>query len=615
MTLFIVLSWVHMLFLTWPFLRSALPDAGADFATFFHGLTWIAYSFLYLLPAIALCAPARWLLPQSPRLLATIAILATTFCLLFIRADRLIYDLYNFHFNGFVANLLFTPGGVESLGGGTDTYVGIAGIVLRMLVLQCVLYALSRYAADRFALLRAGRLAVLAFVLLLTQSVLFGVSDLRNEGNILLAVKTYPFYQRVTFRNLVLKLGYEFPRKIELSASPVKGNLRYPLQPIVYGKVERPPNIMLLVSESMRWDRLAPDIMPNTWAFAQRAQHFTQHYSSGNGTREGLFGMFYGLYGSYWQSFLHDNRPPLLMQRLQELNYQFDLRTSARFSYPEFNRTLFAGMPKELQQEGLSGVIPWQNDLRHTDGLLQFLAHRDPNRPFMSLLFFDATHARYTFPETSIVKRPYLENLNYAELSKESLEPKIDQLLNRYANSAHSIDVQIGRVLTYLEQNGLLENTIVIVTGDHGEEFMERGFWGHNSSFVEYQTHTPMVVWKPGMAPAKIDRLSNHVDIATTLLQELGAPADAHDYSLGRNLFDDSERPFIVVSDWHSIGVRTADMNYRIPYLNSGVNSWEPMTHEDLPYSEEEASRVLAANRSSVLAAIANCSRFYAKAK
>jgi membrane-anchored protein YejM (alkaline phosphatase superfamily) len=368
----------------------------------------------------------------------------------------------------------------------------------------------------------------------------------------------------------------------------------------------------MLVSESMRWDRLTPDIMPRTWTFAGRAQRFTQHYSSGNGTREGLFGMFYGLYGSYWQSFLHDGRPPLLMQRLQALDYQFDLRTSARFTYPEFNRTLFAGMPKELQYEGSDALHPWQNDQRNIDGLLQFLDKRDRNRPFMSFMFFNATHARYSFPDTSVVKRPYLENLNYAELSKESLAPHIDQLLNRYANAAHSIDAQMGRVFAYLEQNGLLDNTIVIVTGDHGEEFLEKGFWGHNSSFVEEQTHTPMVVWKPGMTPATVDRLSSHVDISTTLLQELGAPADSTNYSLGRNLFDESPRAYVVSSDWHSIGVRTADMNYRIPYLNEGVDQWVPTTQRDQPYSPTDASHALAENRAAILAAIGNCSRFAA---
>lgn len=602
-----------MLLLTWPYLHTALPQPAADINTLFNGLTWSAYGFIYLLPAILLSGLLHMLAPTARGLLALVAVASTAGCLLFIQTDRIIYDLYNFHFNGFVANLLFTPGGVSSLGGGADTYVGIAGIVLRTLAVQCGLYALGLYVpAGIAALVRPRWMAIAAGILLAAQALLYGVADLRNDGNIRLSAKVYPLYQRVTFRNVVGWAGYKFERRVGMTASAVKGRLRYPLHPVAFSAVQRPPNIIMLVSESMRWDRLTPEIMPRTWAFAGRAQRFTQHYSSGNGTREGLFGMFYGLYGSYWQSFLHDGRPPLLMQRLQALDYQFDLRTSARFTYPEFNRTLFASMPKELQYEGSDALHPWQNDERNIDGLLQFLDKRDRNRPFMSFMFFNATHARYSFPDTSVVKRPYLENLNYAELSKESLAPHIDQLLNRYANAAHSIDAQMGRVFAYLEQNGLLDNTIVIVTGDHGEEFLEKGFWGHNSSFVEEQTHTPMVVWKPGMTPATVDRLSSHVDISTTLLQELGAPADSTNYSLGRNLFDESPRAYVVSSDWHSIGVRTADMNYRIPYLNEGVDQWAPTTQRDQPYSPTDASRALAENRGAILAAIENCSRFSA---
>lgn len=613
---FIFCSWLHMLFHTWAYLQSALPSLSAGPTALFHALTWLTYSFVYLLPALLAAVLCRALAPRRPRLQALVAVATSTLCLLFIQADRTIYDLYNFHFNGFVANLLFTPGGVNSLGGGNDTYLGVAFIVARTLALQAVLYAASArlpaWLDERIGAVRPGRqLARIAIVLAVVQTLFYGISDIRNDGAILESAKVYPLYKRITFRGVAQQLGFKVGRTDRVNAAVGGGSLRYPRSPVAYAPVERPPNIVMLVSESMRWDQLAPDIMPATWQFAQRAQHFTQHYSSGNGTREGLFGMFYGLYGSYWNTFLYAHKPPLLMERLQALNYQLDLRTSAHFSYPEFDKTLFAGIPQQFQHDGDDALEPWRNDEINTDGLLQFLRQRDPSRPFMTFLFYNATHARYSFPESAVVKRPYLEHLNYAGLSKASLAPHIGELLNRYANAAHSIDQQMARVFAYLEENGLLDNTIVIVTGDHGEEFMEKGFWGHNSSFVEQQTHTPMVVWMPGSKPARIDRLTSHMDISTTLLQRLGAPADSRDYSLGRNLFDDSPRPYIVISDWHSIAVRTADMNYRIPYINHGVDRWQPATQDDRPYAPADAARILEKNRADILAAIRNCSQFY----
>jgi hypothetical protein len=195
-------------------------------------------------------------------------------------------------------------------------------------------------------------------------------------------------------------------------------------------------------------------------------------------------------------------------------------------------------------------------------------------------------------------------------MSRESLTPQIDQLLNRYTNAAHWIDVQIGRIYAELEKQGLLDNTIIIVTGDHGEEFMEKGAWGHNSSFVEEQVRTPMVMWMPGAGHRVIDEITSHLDIGTTLMQTLGAPKDASNYSLGRNLLENSNCAYIVSSDWHSISVITPDMKYRIPYTNRGADQWLPTTPEDVPFSAAAIPGVLEKNNPLILDAIRNSSKF-----
>ena len=617
--LFTLLSWLHMLTQTWPYLRAGLSTgAGVNLPTFFHGLAWLSYSFLYLLPALVLLFVISRALPRARKITATVAVTSTVLSLLFIQADRTIYDLYNFHFNGFVVNLLLTPGGIESLGSGSDTYVSVAGITLRVVLIQVAAYVIcarlsgtkTRTTENNFWN-RWSLIAVIAAMFL--QSLTYGICDIYNTGAVLDTAQVYPFYKRITFRGVAAKFGVKADRQEGAKATVDTSRLNYPLQPVQFAEVKQPPNIVLLVAESLRWDRLTPEIMPNTFALAQRAQHFTQHYSSGNGTREGLFGMFYGLYGSYWSNFLHSQRGPLLMDRVQALNYQLDLRTSARFSYPEFNKTLFANVPLQVQHESNDNLTAWQNDEANASAMMDFISKRDPSRPFMSFFFFESTHARYIFPDSAIIAKPFLEDVNYGDMSKQSLAPKIGQLLNRYTNSAHWIDAQMGRIYSYLEQNNLLDNTIVIVTGDHGEEFLEKGFWGHNSSFVEEQTHTPMVVWMPGMAHADINRMTSHMDIGTTLLQQLGAPAETKSYSLGRNLFDESPRPYIVVSDWHSISVRTDSMKYRIPYTNRGTDHWQPTTPEDGVLSESDAARVLTENRSTILDAIQNCSLFSKK--
>lgn len=606
-----------MLMVTWPYFREGAPAITPSLPVLFHMIVWISYSIVYLLPALAFGLLAYRMFGSASRIGAAVLIVVSSLCILFIRSDSVIYDLYRFHFNGFVVNLLLTPGGIQSLGGGSDTYWSIGAIIGGHVLTQIFLWYVSRWSQSiNLVRVRRGAIFLALGSMMLGERVAYGLADIRNDGEILNAAKIYPFYGRTKFRTLAAKFGLQpAPREPQMAINAGSGRLNYPREPLTFAAVENAPNLVILVAESLRWDRLTPEVMPNTWRLAQKGQFFTHHYSSGNGTREGLFGLFYGLYGSYWSSFLYAQRSPLLMDRLQELNYQFDLRTSAKFTYPEFDRTLFARMSAASLHESTGDKPAWEIDRDNADALISFLRARDLNRPFMSFFFFESTHARYSFPDSAIVARPYLESINYASVNREALVPKIDQLLNRYTNSAHWIDAQLGRIYAELEQQGLLRDTIIIVTGDHGEEFMEKGAWGHNSSFVEEQIRTPLVMWVPGRAHREVSDISNHLDIGTTLLQMLGAPADASAYSLGRNLFDLGTRSYVVSSDWHSISVIARDMKYRIPYTNQGADHWQPTDLSDNPYPASRIPDLLQKNNPMVLDAIGNCSIFMANGK
>ncbi len=246
-----------------------------------------------------------------------VAIVASTLTLLLIRIDRSIYDLYNFHFNGFVLNLLMTPGGIESLGGGRDSYISSALLVAGITGIQGVLMGLAfALGAHMQVLLTRSVLAAAALIVVLPP-ITYGISDFRNDGAVLDTADTYPLFLRARFRGLAKAFGFQTSKRApNISAKVDSSRLHYPLQPMQYNAPARPLNIVWLVAESLRWDQLDPEIMPNSYAFGQQSLHFQHHYSSGNGTREGLFGMFYGLYGSYWDNFMCiANQGPLLLDR------------------------------------------------------------------------------------------------------------------------------------------------------------------------------------------------------------------------------------------------------------------------------------------------------------
>jgi membrane-anchored protein YejM (alkaline phosphatase superfamily) len=615
LTTFFALSWLHMLALSWPLFNLGVPRLGANLATMFHVAAWPLYSLLYLLPALALTLGARRLLPLSRLAQAATALLVTTATLLLARMDGMIYDLYAFHINSFVLNLVLTPGGIDSLGAGSSGILSFLALTLRVLLVQGILL-LGAWGYQQWRgcwTPHYWRMGALLGGLFLVQGTVYGISDVANYGPVLEGSRVYPLFQRVRFRSLAERLGFERNSRSELFAAVESDAPVYPRAPVEFAAVTQAPNIVLLVAESLRWDQLTPETMPATWALAARGQHFTQHYSSGNGTREALFGLFYGLYGSYWGSFMHAGQQPLLMQRVQELGYALDLRTSAAFTYPEFDRTLFASIPAEQLQVADAKLDAWRRDELNTKALQDFLLTRDHTRPFFSFFFLESTHAPYSFPADTALVSDYQNDVDYTELSRQELAANIKPLYNRYRNAAHWVDLQLQQIYTTLEQQGLLENTIVIITGDHGEEFMEKGAWGHNSTFVEEQTRVPLVMLMPGLPPARHEGLSSHLDLGTTLLRELGAPADTSSYSLGRHILDAVPRDHVVISDWHSIALVTAQLKYRIPYLmTAGANQWSATDQADRAVGTEQEAQLLTQHRGLLLQAMANCTVFSA---
>src|SRR5947209_10248830 len=111
-----------------------------------------------------------------------------------------------------------------------------------------------------------------------------------------------------------------------------------------------------------------------------------------------------------------------------------------------------------------------------TRRFVKFLDERDRGRPFFAFLFYDSTHA-YDYPPDGPAPFqpvcPYVEHLSLA--SRDTT-----RIRNRYLNAAHYVDGLAAQALQRLEQEHLLDSTVLIITGDHGEEFNDSGlnYWG-----------------------------------------------------------------------------------------------------------------------------------------
>ena len=152
---------------------------------------------------------------------------------------------------------------------------------------------------------------------------------------------------------------------------------------------------------------------------------------------------------------------------------------------------------------------------------------------------------------------------------------------------------------------------LLVVTGDHGEEFAEHGFWGHTGNFTPTQVAVPLLLRGPGIEPGLELRPTSHVDLAPTLLEQFGAdPQRRGEWCLGASLLDPPARRTRVVAAWAEIGLVSPLGIVRVPRAASAEAStsvwspaWRPLADQpaaltalagDLQRLDEECNRFLA---------------------
>lgn len=389
----------------------------------------------------------------------------------------------------------------------------------------------------------------------------------KDNHVILAAARVIPYYNEVyeflmpgnsEVRHVVTPAG-----DIPLQTRMGNKKLHYPLHPLQCAKPRKLLNIVIIGIDTWRYDTMNRRVTPHINQFAQDTLQFQEHWSGGNCTKPGVFSLFYALPPNYWRAFLHQQQGPVLIQQLLQDHYQLGIFSSAPLNFPEFNKTVFRDVPDLIVRiHGLSSV---DRDRMITKEFKQFLVHRDQGRPFFSFLFYDAAH-NYC-EATTLHQEPFHPAVKNCE--RFSLTPTSDPIpyINRYHNALRFIDGEVNKILQLLQQRGLLQDTIVILTGDHGEQFNEEGmnYWDHASTYTPYQLHVPLLVYWPGKTAQQYTYLTTHYDIVPTLMTEvLGCSNVLADYSVGESLFTQGERPYFIAGSYADYAVVTAEKAIRI---------------------------------------------------
>ena len=534
-----------------------------------------------------------------PRFLpvATLGVVLAGTAIVILIIDTFVYSQYRFHLNGFVLALIWDAGD-EIFDFSWFTWLSGIAIAALVVLLEAIIARIAiRRARQSAPRPRYGYYAAAAFMLaLLASQVTHAVADALYVRSITSLSRHLPIYRPATAKSMLHKhFGVEIQsRHRRLRVASREGNLDYPKAPLRCQTPDERLNLIWIILDSWRFDAVGEAVVPNIDAFIRRhpVADFQQHYSGGNGTRPGIFSLFYAMPASYWPAFYGEQLAPVLMQQLAAAGYEFGIFASAKLTRPSFDRTVFSDLSDlRLNSDGRNA---WQRDQDIVADWLAFTAARDPGRPLFGFLFFDAPHA-YTYPPDYPQQfEPLLERIDHMALDND-----YDPLPyhNRYRQSVHFTDSLVGQVLDDLERRDMVASSIIVISSDHGQEFNETGqnYWGHGSNYSRYQAQVPLYIHWPGKGAATYSHMSSHLDIAPTLMRDLlGCTNPLEQLGTGRDLWDTSPRGSVVVSGYLEYGIIEPDRT-TVLYQKGDFDVYDPdyTPSNDLTLSPEVSTVVL----------------------
>lgn len=469
--------------------------------------------------------------------------------------DSFVFRQYRFHLNGMLMHLMISGPVNDFLDLSRLEWLLAVSISLLILGLEIGLAMLvwKKYRAKpiclKYPLASIGSL-IFSYYMLILMSVYFSNSTLALNQQ----AYVIPLYHEVLSTLLDTSKLSRFVgiyRSDFVEIYHKHNKLNYPLHPLVCNTKQKPMNIVFILIDSWRFDMLNAVNTPNIYRFAKKSWEFQQHFSGGNGTQPGIFSLFYSLPATYWPATIYEHKSPVFINKLLDKGYHIGIFASGTLLRPAFNQNVFTRI-KHLQTS-TAGNSPTDRDARITEQFKQFINHS--TSPFFGYLFYDAAHS---FCAGKNLKKPFQPSTEVCGRLAYNKDTNPTGIFNRYKNALYYVDDLVGKVLTLLKNKHLLDNTIVVISGDHGNEFNDNhlGYWGHGSNFTRYQIQTPLIIHWPAQKPAVIKHLTTHYDIVPTLLKQLfGCQNPVIDYSIGQSLFDNKKPPYLLVHSYTNLGI------------------------------------------------------------
>jgi len=299
-------------------------------------------------------------------------------------------------------------------------------------------------------------------------------------------------------------------------------------------------NVILISLDTLRGDQLGgtlsgKELMPKLDARAEQGARFTRAYTTYPSTTAGHMSMFTGLYpATHGMVFATGHLSPDIVT-LPEIFARHGYATGAVTENAMLSA--YVGFVRGFDSyREIKGKSLWDTtgEIEQTfEAGLDWL-ERHPNERFFLFLHTYQVHVPYTPPPAFDVFRTWTKDGVEQPIDKTTPPPIRDRHL--YAGEVLFTDSVLDGLLDRLGAMGLLDETIVVITSDHGDEFGEHGLIGHAKTVYDEVLHVPLVLLAPRLVPAgkHVDVPVSLVDLAPTLLDlvRLPTPPDLHGQSL-----------------------------------------------------------------------------------
>lgn len=330
------------------------------------------------------------------------------------------------------------------------------------------------------------------------------------------------------------------------------------------GKSYEPVNIVLLTIDTLRADHVGcyghkKNTTPNIDKLAKDGILYKYSISQAPWTLPSISSIFTSLYPSQHNAITHKSRLNkksfTITEKLHSLNYHTIGIISSFFTNKEKGLDQGFDIYDDSQESGHYAISSKELSLLG----IKYIENRMENKPFFLWIHYFDPHVTYIrHPEFhfadnykgEIPKKISGKYLDQIIMNKEKYSEKdIDYIKNVYDEEIAFTDIHIGLLVDYLEDNELYENTVIIVTSDHGEYFLERGKFLHGKDVYYELINVPLIISggiDKKFRGKKVNRPVETISIPKTILSII--KADSNEFQ-GENLLDIHNKGIPVFSE------------------------------------------------------------------